>query len=452
MLLIVQVVDIGIVNVPFILGVVPQLILGICHVAAQRVFASGLNLVLLPPGGEIVNLADLLDGVLRIEGMPVVVRIVQDRGDDNVVVRAVRVSVDGIAEGQDTSVIPECFLVRQFAGEGVVSVRPNRRLQHFNGLDMAGIPESLRDVVIAQNLLEVRPARKRDKIQGIRLITGFQGKCADVIGIIAVERQLLIVVCLAGIILYVGDTVERRTWIIGSACIRAESKLAQLGIQIAVPAYGAECACIGSQRTAVARFQAPGHHDIDDAADAFRIVFHRRIGDDLDLLDGRCRNGLDELVEVPGQHPGGTAVHQHLVILAAVQQHLLVTIDAEHRHIPENIDEVAAGRQRVCFHIIGKLVGIGRNQFTAGRDGRFPQMFHFSEGIRLLRHRVLRPGGKAGKQGGCGKNNCLRVHCISGVFTIAKISGKSFTQPRYDAKISVVIWLIFNWDRKIFVP
>ena len=222
--------------------------------AAQRVFTSGFNLVLLPQGGEVVDLSDLLDGVLRIEGMPVIVRIVQDRFHDNVVVRAVRIPVDGIAEGQDTAVIPECLLVSQFAGKGVISVRPYRRLKHFNGLDMVGIPERFRDVVSAQNLLEVRPARKGDKIQGIRFITGFQGECADAISIIAIKLQFLIVVCLAGVIFYVGDTVDRRTWVIGSAGIRAEGELAQLGIQIAVSAYSAEGACIGSKRTAVARF------------------------------------------------------------------------------------------------------------------------------------------------------------------------------------------------------
>ena len=73
--------------------------------ASQRVFASGLNLVLLQQSLEIVNLADLLDGVLRIEGVPVIVRMVQDRVNDNVVVRAVRIPVDGIAEGQDSTII-----------------------------------------------------------------------------------------------------------------------------------------------------------------------------------------------------------------------------------------------------------------------------------------------------------------------------------------------------------
>ena len=94
--------------------------------AAQRVFATGLNLVFLPQGGEVVNLSNLLDSVLRIEGMPVIVRIVQDRLYNNVIVRAVRIPVDGITEGKDTAVIPESLLVSQFAGESVISVRPYR--------------------------------------------------------------------------------------------------------------------------------------------------------------------------------------------------------------------------------------------------------------------------------------------------------------------------------------
>lgn len=49
--------------------------------------------------------------------------------------------------------------------------------------------------------------------------------------------------------------------------------------------------------------------------------------------------------------------------------HLLVSIDAELRHIPENVDEITAGSQWVCFYVIGEFIGIGRNQFTAGRDG-----------------------------------------------------------------------------------
>lgn len=162
----------------------------------------------------------------------------------------------------------------------------------------------------------------------------------------------MIVVCLTGIILYFGYTMNRWIRKIHPAGIRTESKFTQLGIQIAVSAYCAEGACIGSQRAAVARFQTPGQHDIDDAADAFRIVFHRRIGDDLYFLYGRRRNGLDELVEVPGKHTSGSAVHEHLVIIAAVQQHLLVTIDTEHRNGAENVNEVASFCLGISLDII----------------------------------------------------------------------------------------------------
>lgn len=100
MLLVVQVVDVGIVDVPLLSCEVPQFILGISYVGAQRVLGTGFNLVLLPQGGKIINLADLLDGVLGIEGMAVVIRTVQDRLCDDVVFRAVWISVDGIAEGR----------------------------------------------------------------------------------------------------------------------------------------------------------------------------------------------------------------------------------------------------------------------------------------------------------------------------------------------------------------
>ena len=69
---------------------------------AQRVLGTGFNLVLLPQGGKIINLADLLDGVLGIEGMAVVICTVQNRLYNDVVFRAVRIAIDGIAEGKDS--------------------------------------------------------------------------------------------------------------------------------------------------------------------------------------------------------------------------------------------------------------------------------------------------------------------------------------------------------------
>ena len=67
--------------------------------------------MLLPQGGKIVNLADLLDGMLSIEGMTVVICTVQNRLYNDVVFRAVRIAIDGIAEGKDSSIIPEGLLV-----------------------------------------------------------------------------------------------------------------------------------------------------------------------------------------------------------------------------------------------------------------------------------------------------------------------------------------------------
>ena len=50
--------------------------------------------MLLFQGSKIVNLANLLDGVLGIEGMAVVISTVQDRNDDDVVFCTVRIAVD----------------------------------------------------------------------------------------------------------------------------------------------------------------------------------------------------------------------------------------------------------------------------------------------------------------------------------------------------------------------
>lgn len=71
------------------------------------------------------------------------------------------------------------------------------------------------------------------------------------------------------------------------------------------------------------------------------------------------------MVEVPGKHPSGPAVHEHLVIIAAVQQHLLVTIDAEHRNGAENVNEVAPFCFGISLDIIRQLIRISRHKITS---------------------------------------------------------------------------------------
>ena len=183
-----------------------------------------------------------------------------------------------------------------------------------------------------------------------------------------------------------------------------------------------------AQGAAVTGFQSLGHNDIDDAADAFRIVFDGRIGNDLNLLDGRGRNCLDKLVEVPGQHPRRPSVHEDLVIRGAVQQYLVLTVDAEHRYVPENIDEIAAFRQGVCLHVIGEFVGIVFYQLLPGNYGGFFEFLYGAQGIRLGSFRFLRPGGDAYGQCCSSKDDCLCIHCFSLSFANAKLYGKSFTR------------------------
>ena len=220
-----------------------------------------------------------------------------------------------------------------------------------------------------------------------------------------------------------------RSRVIHPAGIGTEGELAQLGIDISVSSGHPQCAALCAQGAAVTGFQPPCHHDIDDAANAFRIVLDGRIGDDLDFLDGGGRYGLDELVEVPGQHPRRPSVHEDLVIRGAVQQHLILAVDAEHRHVPEYIDKIAAFRHWICLYVIGEFVGVGFDQFLPGHYGGFFEFLYGAQGIRLGDFRFLRPGGDAyNKSGSSSKDDCLCVHCFSLSFAYAKISGKSFTR------------------------
>ena len=94
MLLIVQVIDIGIINVPLIRFKVPYFILRICHVGAQSIFCTCFYQMFILEAAKIVNLANLLDSMRGIERVTVVIRASQDRYYCDVVVRTVRISVD----------------------------------------------------------------------------------------------------------------------------------------------------------------------------------------------------------------------------------------------------------------------------------------------------------------------------------------------------------------------
>ena len=233
---------------------------------------------------------------------------------------------------------------------------------------------------------------------------------------------------IAGVILNVSQAVYQWIREIRPAGIGAEGELAKLGVDISASSGHPQCAALCTKGAAVTGFQALGHNDIDDAADAFRIVLDGRIGNDLNLLDGRGRNCLDKLVEVPGQHPRRPSVHEDLVIRGAVQQYLILSVDAKHWHVSENIDEIAAFRLRVCLHVIGEFVGIVFYQLLPGDYRGFFEILNGAQGIRLGSFRFLRPGGEAYDQCCSSKDDCLCIHCFSLSLSKTKLSGKSFTR------------------------
>ncbi len=52
-------------------------------------------------------------------------------------------------------------------------------------------------------------------------------------------------------------------------------------------------------------------YDIDDARSAFRTVFRRRVGDDLDFVDGLCRNLFENLRTIVGGKSGFLAIYPY---------------------------------------------------------------------------------------------------------------------------------------------
>ncbi len=216
-------------------------------------------------------------------------------------------------------------------------------------------------------------------------------------------------VVIAGVILNVCHPMCFRSRVIHPAGIGTEGELAQLGIDISVSSGHPQRAALSAQGSAVTGFQPPCHHDIDDAANAFCIILDGRIGDDLDLLDGGGRNGLDKLLEVPGQHPSRPSVHEDLVIRGAVQQYFILSVDAEHRHVSENVDEVAPFCLGISLDIIRQLINISRHKITP--DSNSCRLYCVPS-FRIASRRVHLLGTSNRRLHHGSKDNKKLLHCL----------------------------------------
>ena len=98
--------------------------------------------------------------------------------------------------------------------------------------------------------------------------------------------------------------------------------------------------------------------DIDDSAAAFRVIFGRRVGNQLDLLDGRAVAALQIRLQVRTGHIGRPAVYPHRHS-GAVELDIAFVVHGHTRRALEHIEGVTGlchGKFRHVKHQTVELV------------------------------------------------------------------------------------------------
>ena len=104
-----------------------------------------------------------------------------------------------------------------------------------------------------------------------------------------------------------------------------------------------------------------GGDDVDDAARAFGVVFHRGFGDDFDLLDLRGGHTADHVLEIL-EHRRRPSVDQHLEIALSVELHVALGVDGQLRHFAQDLFECRRCGLRIVFDRVGRFLGVGRDE------------------------------------------------------------------------------------------
>ena len=104
-----------------------------------------------------------------------------------------------------------------------------------------------------------------------------------------------------------------------------------------------------------------GGDDVDDAARAFGVVFHRGFGDDFDLLDLRGGYTADHVLEIL-EHRRRPSVDQHLEIALSVELHVALGVDGQLRHFAQDLFERRRCGLRIVFDRVGRFLGVGRDE------------------------------------------------------------------------------------------
>ena len=112
---------------------------------------------------------------------------------------------------------------------------------------------------------------------------------------------------------------------------------------------------------------------VEDTTDTFCVVFSTRLGDDLYLLDSRCRHCFKHLLGVLAEHWVGTSVDIYLKVSTAIYFDVVIAIDSDHRHLTKHFDDSIRLSGRVFAQVVDKFVGLCLDDGLACYD------FHFVE-------------------------------------------------------------------------
>ena len=99
------------------------------------------------------------------------------------------------------------------------------------------------------------------------------------------------------------------------------------------------------------------HLDVEHAAGALCVVFGSRRGDDVDALHHRGRHRLGNLREVVLEHLVGLAVDIDLEAGRAFDGDVVLSVDVDHGHLSEHVEERHGLGVGILLHVVGHLVG-----------------------------------------------------------------------------------------------
>ena len=108
----------------------------------------------------------------------------------------------------------------------------------------------------------------------------------------------------------------------------------------------------GTQRDIIALHLHVGRDDVQNAANAFRIVFRSGLGDHLYRFNGACRQTFQHFFRVVAHQRIGFPIHVYFKIRRPVHRDVVLPVDRHHRHLAKHFESRFGFRIGVVFDII----------------------------------------------------------------------------------------------------